>query len=119
MSNLRIRKKFHTNFLGDFLIEASQDEAWQGHLKKLPMDERIGSDDLGYPQEFAALADYAILPPLSYSVERVALKDIPRRVSCWWPIEENTHYYLCYPTEFPKTQLYLAIDFDDHSDCCG
>ena len=29
MSNLRIIKKKHSNYLGEFLIESSQDEAWK------------------------------------------------------------------------------------------
>ena len=33
MSNLRIIKKKHSTYLGEFLIESSQDEAWKEKMQ--------------------------------------------------------------------------------------
>ena len=118
MSKARIIKKHHTRFLADFLVECSQDEVWKGKMQKLGLEDKLDTAVEGYPQEFVEVFPEAQQYELQYCVERLELADIPRAACCWWPIEEDTHYYVAYPAQFPESSIYMAIDFDDHSECC-
>lgn len=118
MANQRIIKKQHTRYLGDFLIDASQDESWKQKLQQLKIEDKLDTTNEGFPADFSNYLPETTGMDLKYSIERVGLEDIPRVASCWWPVDDNTHYYMAYPTEFPRSAIYMAIDFDDHGDCC-
>lgn len=119
MANQRIIKKRHTNYLGDFLVDVSQDESWKKKLQALQIEDKLDTAQEGFPEYFAQSFPETEAMQLQYCVERVNLDDVPRAAACWWPIEENTHYYIAYPAQFPRASIYMAIDFDDHSDCCA
>ncbi|MAK92113.1 MAG: hypothetical protein CMI08_09570 [Oceanospirillaceae bacterium] len=120
MSNARIVKKKHTRFLADFMVEVSQDAEWEKKLQALQIEDKLNTAEAGYPTEFLQWVPEAEADNLQYSIERVELADIPREASCWWPVDDNTHFYMAYPSEYPQSSIYMAIDFHgDHSDCCG
>jgi len=120
MSNARIEKKKHTRFLADFFVEVSQDPEWEKKLQALKIEDKLNTAEEGYPQEFLQWVPEAEKNNLQYSIERVELEDIPREASCWWPMDDSTRFYMAYPSEFPQSAIYMAIDFHgDHSDCCG
>ena len=114
----RIAKKHHSRYLAEFLVEASQNPEWKKKLQSLSDETKLDTAVDGFPEylledlpEISALA-------LQYCIERVELNEVPRAASCWWPIEDDTHFYVAYPANFPETKLYMAVDFDDHSECC-
>ncbi len=120
MSNARIVKKQHTRLLAEFFVDVSQDAEWEKKLQALQIEDKIDTAEAGFPAEFADFFPEAEAQKLQYCIERVNLEDVPRAASCWWPIEENTHYYMAYPAQFPQATIYMAIDFNgDHADCCG
>ena len=114
----RILKKYHTRYLAEFLVECSQNEEWKKKLQGLNDENKLDTSVEGLPADF--VADFPELNglDLQYCVERIELTEIPRAASCWWPIDDSTHFYVAYPAQFPEATLYMAIDFDDHSDCC-
>lgn len=119
MSNARIVKKLHSRYLADFFIECSQDLEWEKKLRELKIEDKLNTAEAGFPENFQAFFPETAGMNLEYSVERVTLADVPRAASCWWPVEENTHYYMAYPTQFPQTSIFMAIDFTDgHEHCC-
>ena len=115
----RILKKIHNRFLAEFLVEASQSDDWKKKLQTLNDENKLDTSVEGFPFELLEYCPEVEAFQLEYSIERVALADVPRAASCWWPIEQDTHFYVAYPTAFPETKLYMAVDFDDHSSCCG
>ncbi len=120
MSNLRIIKKQHTRYLPDFFVEVSQDPEWEKKLQALQVEDKLDTADSGFPAEFLTWFPEAQALNLNYCIERVEYADIPREASCWWPVDEHTHYYMAYPAQFPQSSIYMAIDFHgDHSDCCA
>ncbi|WP_430462077.1 hypothetical protein ACQUQU_04625 [Thalassolituus sp. LLYu03] len=120
MSNARIVKKHHTRLLAEFLVEVSQDAEWEKKLQALQVEDKLNTSEAGFPEEFLKWFPEAETLKLEYSIERVELADVPRAASCWWPLEDNTHYFMAYPAQFPQSAVYMAIDFHgDHQDCCG
>ncbi|MFC3681065.1 hypothetical protein [Bacterioplanoides pacificum] len=119
MANQRIIKKRHTNYLGDFLLDVSQDESWKNKLQQLTIEGKLDTAEDGFPAYFTDSFPETVGMQLHYCIERVNLDDVPREAACWWPVDESTHYYVAYPAQFPSAAIYLAIDFDDHSECCG
>lgn len=119
--NARITKKLHTRYLADFFIEASQDQHWGKKLQALTIEGRLNTAEDSFPEHFVAFFPETQGMELAYSIERVRYEDVPRSASCWWPLEDNTHYYIAYPNEFPQVAIYMAIDFDDHhhGECCA
>jgi hypothetical protein len=118
MSNLRIIKKKHSTYLGEFLIESSQDEAWKQKMQALTLEGKLDTAIEGFPAEFVEAFPETADMNLQYCIERVELADVPRAAACWWPVDDATHYYVAYPAQFPQATLFMAIDFDDHSECC-
>ena len=114
----RILKKHHSRYLAEFLVECSQNPEWTQKLQGLNEENKLDTAVEGLPKEFLEDFPEAEQYNLAYSVERVDLSEVPRAASCWWPVDEETHYYVASPTAFPEAKLYLATDFDDHSDCC-
>lgn len=112
MSNKRIIKKIHTRYLGDFLIEASQDTSWAQKMHDLTLEDKLNTSEAGFPEVFSGLFPEASYYQLEYSIERVNLTDIPRDAAAWWPVEPGTSYFMAYPTQFPQVAIYMAIDFD-------
>lgn len=112
MSNYRIVKKIHTRFLGDFFIEASQDPSWAEKMHDLALEDKLSTNENGFPEVFLGLFPEASAYRLEYSIERVNLEDVPREASAWWPVEPGTSYFMAYPTQFPQAAIYMAIDFD-------
>ncbi|MBQ0727555.1 hypothetical protein [Thalassolituus oleivorans] len=119
MAKPRIVKKQHSRLLGDFLIDCSQDAAWTDKLKNLTLEGKLDTAVDGFPAEFLGFCPEAEYLKLQYCIERVELADVPRAASCWWPVDENTHYYVCYPAQFPQTTVFMAMDFDEHGACCN
>ncbi len=115
MSNARIQKKKHTNFLADFLVEASQDTDWAEKMKDLALEGKLDTSELGFPEFFNGYFPETKEMNLEFSIERVSYADIPRSASSWWPgeVEGTTSYFVAYPTQFPQSSIYMAIDFDD------
>ena len=113
MTSQRQRKKYHTRLLGEFLIDSSRDEKWLQKLKDLTIEGKLDTNIDGYPaafeRDFEEVHQYA----LHYCIERVDLSDIPRQASCWWPTEEQCHYYMAYPADFPRSAIFLAMDFEN------
>ena len=103
MSNARIVKKKHTRFLADFMVEVSQDAEWEKKLQALQIEDKLNTAEAGYPTEFLQWVPEAEADNLQYSIERVELADIPREASCWWPVDDNTHFYMAYPSEYPQS----------------
>lgn len=118
MSNSRITKKKHSTYLGEFLIESSQDEAWKKKMQALTIEGKLDTAIEGFPVEFVAFFPETEAMKLQYCIERVELADIPRAAACWWPADDSAHYYVAYPAQYPAATLYMAIDFDDHAECC-
>lgn len=118
MSNARIQKKKHTNLLADFLIEASQDPEWAKKLQALALEDKLDTSELGFPELFTVFFPETKKMNLEYSLERVNYADVPREASSWWPLEEEdtTSYFIAYPTQFPQSVVYMAIDFDEAHD---
>lgn len=116
MANQRIIKKRHTNYLGEFLLDASQDESWKKQLQELKIEDKLDTAEQGFPADFNAFFPETATMALQYCIERVNLEDVPRAASCWWPTDEATHYYIAYPAAFPRTAIFMAIDFDGSSD---
>lgn len=112
MSNARIIKKLHSRYLADFIVEASQDPEWAKKMHDLSLEDKLDTAELGFPEFFAGFFPEVGGMELKYSIERINLADIPRSSSCWWPIEKGTSYFVAYPSEFPQTTVYMAIDFD-------
>lgn len=119
MAKPRIIKKKHVTYLGEFLIECSQDDAWKTKMQGLTLEDKLDTAIEGFPAEFEEVFPETKAMALQYCIERVEFADIPRAASCWWPVDETTHYYVAYPAQYPESTLYMAIDFDDHSECCG
>ena len=120
MANARIIKKLHTRYLADFFVECSQDEDWSKKLRGLKIEDKLNTAEEGFPEFFTDCFPETGSMGLEYSVERVNYADVPRGASCWWPVEANTHYYIAYPTQFPQSSIYMAIDFHDgHEECCA
>ncbi|WP_221797974.1 hypothetical protein [Oceanobacter mangrovi] len=113
MANARITKKQHTRLLGDFLIECTQDSAWEGKLKALSDENKIDTSVDGFPAAFLADFPEAEYQKLHYCIERVEYAEVPRAASCWWPVDAETQYFMAYPADFPQSQVYMAIDFDE------
>ena len=118
MSNARIQKKKHTNLLADFLIEASQDADWAKKMKELALEGKLDTSELGFPEFFNGFFPEAKEMKLEFSIERLNYADSPRTASRWWPaeVEGTTSYFVAYPTQFPQSSIYMAIDFDDEHD---
>lgn len=112
MSNNRIIKKVHTRYLADFLVEASQDAVWAKKMHDLGLEDKLNTSEAGFPEVFVGLFPEVQGMLLEYSIERVNLADVPRRASSWWPVEPGTSYFMAYPTQFPQSAIYMAIDFD-------
>jgi hypothetical protein len=114
----RILKKHHTRYLAEFLVECSQNPQWSSKLQQLNDENKLDTAIDGFPAEL--IEDFPEIESLNlqYCIERVALEEVPRAAACWWPIEQDTHFYVAYPAAFPETSLYMAVDFDDHSGCC-
>lgn len=107
MSNPRIRKKIHNRCMADFLIECTEDDLWKQKFMQLSDEDTLDTALEGMPEACAALfAGHK----LHYCVEALEWKDVPRKVSRWWPIEESARYFMCYPFEFPESALYLSMD---------
>lgn len=120
MSNARIIKKQHTRYLPEFFVEVSQDPEWEEKLQALQIEDKLNTTEAGFPQEFLKWFPETQAMNLEFCIERVDLADVPRAAACWWPIEENTHFYMAYPAQFPQSSIYMAIDFHgDHQDCCA
>ena len=121
MANARITKKHHTRFIADFFVECIQDKEWEGKLKALAEENKIDTAVDGFPVDFFKAFPEAEGLQLHYCIERIEYADVPRSASCWWPVEENTAYFMAYPADFPNSQLFMAIDFDDcdHHEGCG
>lgn len=113
MANQRIIKKRHTTYLAEFLVDASQDESWKQKLRQLPIEDKLDTAEVGFPANFNACFPETLGMRLHYCIERVTLEDVPREASCWWPVDEATHYFITYPAAFPRAAIYMAIDFDD------
>lgn len=118
MKKARVIKKQHTTYLAEFLLECSQDPEWKKKLQGLNDEKRLETSLEGFPPAFSEDFPETAAMELKYSVERLELDEIPRAASCWWPVDEETHFYVAYPVDFPQTRLYMAVDFDDHADCC-
>jgi hypothetical protein len=119
MANQRIVKKHHTRYLGEFLVDVSQDEGWKQKLQQLKIEDKLDTTEQGFPAYFTDCFPETVGMELQYCIERVNVEDIPRAASCWWHIDDNTHCYMAYPAQFPRAAVYMAIDFDDHSQCCN
>ncbi|KZZ41926.1 hypothetical protein A3759_10740 [Thalassolituus sp. HI0120] len=119
MANQRIIKKRHTIYLGEFLVDASQDKSWKKKLQELKIEDKLNTSEIGFPSDFNAFFPETVGMELQYCIERVNLEDVPRAASCWWPVDEATHFYMAYPAGFPQTSIFMAIDFEEHSDCCA
>lgn len=119
MKKARIVKKLHGRYLAEFLLECSQDEEWKKKLQSLNEENRLETAVEGLPPAFIEDFPETTEMSLEYSVERLSLEEVPRAASCWWPVDEQTHFYVAYPAQFPEKRLYMAVDFDDHSDCCA
>jgi hypothetical protein len=117
MSNARITKKHHTRFLADFFIECTQDEAWENKLRTLEIEGKLNTATDGFPEVFADLYPETVGLNLQYCVERVDYASVPRAASCWWPVDADTQYFMCYPADFPQSALYMAIDFHAAHQC--
>ncbi|MEK9711775.1 MAG: hypothetical protein VW258_04335 [Thalassolituus sp.] len=114
----RILKKHHTRYLAEFLVECSQNEEWKKKLQSLSGEDKLDTALEGMPAEFVEDFPEVEALNLQYCVERVEYEEVPRAASSWWPVDDETHYYVAYPAQFPESEIYLAIDFDDHSECC-
>jgi len=114
----RILKKHHTRYLAEFLVECSQNPDWKKKLQGLTEENKLDTAVEGFPADF--IDDFPEIDALNlqYCVERVEYSEVPRVASRWWPLEEDTHFYVAYPAAFPESSIYMAIDFDDHADCC-
>ena len=120
MSKPRIVKKLHTRYLADFFVEVSQDPEWEKKLQALQTEDKLDTAETGFPAEFFNWFPEAETLNLQYCIERVELADVPRAASCWWPMDEHTHFYMAYPAQFPQSAIYMAIDFHgDHGHCCA
>ena len=113
MSNARIQKKKHTNLLADFFIEASQDPEWSKKMKEMGLEDKLDTSALGYPEFFDGFFPEAQSMELEFSIEKINYADVPRSASSWWPVDETTTYFVAYPTQFPQSSIYMAIDFDE------
>jgi hypothetical protein len=111
----RIEKKLHTRYQAEFLFECSQDPQWAAKLQALEGEQVLESAQEGMPADLLAAFPELDTMALNYCIERVELNEVPRDASCWWPLEEGTQFFLCYPARFPQAALYLAVDFDDHA----
>lgn len=118
MSNPRISKKVHSRFLAEFCVEASQDKAWCEALSKLAVGESISTSEKSWPEDFEELFEEVNLDALTYGVTRVALDEVPREASAWWPADAKAHYFKFSPKDFPQTKLYMMIDCFEESDSC-
>lgn len=112
MSNARIQKKKHTNYLADFFIEASQDAEWTKKMKEMSLEDKLDTSVLGFPEFFSGFFPETKEMNLEYSIEKVNYADVPRSASSWWPLEDNTTYFVAYPTAHPAAAIYMAIDFE-------
>lgn len=118
--NKRIAKKKHTLYLGEFLIEVSQDKVWIEKLKSLDSEAKLDTAVEGMPAGFIANFPEVEAMNLQYSLEPVDVSEVPRAASCWWEVDKTTRCYLAYPSDFPRTKLYMAVDFEleAESGCC-
>jgi len=121
MANARILKKYHSRLIADFFVECTHDKEWEGKLKGLSDENKIDTAIDGFPADFLSEYPEAELQKLHYCIERVEYAEVPRAASCWWPLEDGTEYFMAYPADFPQSQIYMAIDFDDcdHHEGCG
>ena len=117
MKKARIIEKQHTNYLAEFLLECSQDSDWEKKLQSLSDENRLETALEGFPPAFTEDFPETVGMNLQYCIEKVALDEIPRAASCWWPMEDDTHFFVAYPVRFPETRLFMAVDFHDHSGC--
>ncbi len=119
MANARITKKYHTRYLADFFVECTQVKEWEEKLKAMGLEDKTDTAVDGFPASFEQEFPEIIGLGLHYCIERVELADIPRAASCWWPIDDATQYFMCYPADFPQSAVYMAIDFDEAGHDCG
>jgi len=98
--------------MADFLIECTQDEGWKQKLSQLSEEGKLDTALEGMPVMFEDVFPEALGMNLQYCIESIQLADVPRRASRWWPNEEGAQYFMCYPSAFPESALYLCIDLN-------
>ncbi len=98
--------------MADFLIECTQDADWKSRLAGLSGEAKLDTAVDGMPSSFIELFPEVNDMGLHYCVEPVALSEVPRKASRWWPHEETARQFMCYPAAFPESALYLSFDFE-------
>ena len=108
--NKRIEKKIHKKYISDFGSELANLATERKKLENIGLNEVIHYEMNDFPETFWKLNPKAKRHYLSYSVEKVALTDIPATESIWWSITKNTSFYKVYPVRAKKPCWYMALN---------
>jgi hypothetical protein len=108
--NKRISKKIHKNYLSDFGSEIASLKSERAKLENLGINDVIHYEINTFPEVFWKLIPRIKKHYLSYSVEKVTLKEIPATESSWWSITENTTFYKVYPTRTKSPCWFMALN---------
>ena len=96
--------------MADFAIEIANQKSERRKLDQLGMNEVTVYENNLFPQSFWELNPGVKKFRMSYSIERIELKDIPRTHCSWWIVSETTLFIRVFPTASRKPYWYMALN---------